>query len=1019
MSASRRLWPGLALLGLIFLALGFVYSITAPYAAGPDEVAHFQFIRFVARHHRPPLTEAERTEAGYKSDLPPLFHLLVGLAGGSIDLTRPPFIKVTHDNPRLQLVVGLENVLAWRAINTEDPYRSEVLLWYLARWGALAGAAFTLAVTCGLLRSFFPDASWVALGGTAVLAFIPTYVQVSGVISYEPLAGVLMAGYFWVLFHTASVGQAAGLSGETVQNRARPWPYLALGLLLGLACLTRQTIWPLLLVLPLSIAWPARRQGGMWSKLGLAGLGLSLTFGLWLLYMLVYFNQIDRLGWVAGLLQPFLVGDGSGKTSLQIAGLITGGQVGLAAGGSAAGDSLLQWAWAFFKRVWGGGWMAWILLGLWLPALAGLAYQWRRMEQAKQRWLLLLGCHLLALISLPFVRFWFSGQASTAFGQHLLFPAGAVLILLLVWGLSAWLKPAYVAVVLFLAAGGYLVQTTAGLAAEYRPPWPVQTVPLAGGERVLAVFDPVALLGYSFRADDQALSVTLQWRTESQAAEDYRLELTLLDSAGQAVSRWLGQPLNGRYPTRAWLPGDRVRTAVSLPIAGLPAGEYRLWLRWLGEAGAVPPQLADDLSQQVIASDNQLHLGVITLNPAPSSTEQTVLLNNHPLHYTLWPQPAPLPGSQVYQENSTVVVSTAELLDDTVHISLIGPDGQPRPPSDHTGLVYNFTIEPHFAGGEYRLRFEEPAGGQKVETPPLLRVETQERQFQAGPIAHPVQANFAGYVALLGYNLPERQVQPGGAIPVTLYWQALKPIGADLIMFNHLLDSQGQVQGGRDRRAREVYSTLLWAPGEVVVDSFHVQVEPHASPGIYRLLVGLYLPVGEAPVSLPLLQNGQLSNVTSLNLGAVKVGPTPDGLTAQEAHPQVSLNLTFGDPPRLTLLGYDLNRPPIANNHLPITLYWRSESPLPGDYTVFVHVRNAGGQTVAQHDQPPLQGAYPTGLWSPGEIIADTVEIPWPHKLSPGKYEVVVGWYDPSTGQRLTVPNHPANEVHLTDVEIR
>jgi hypothetical protein len=37
--------------------------------------------------------------------------------------------------------------------------------------------------------------------------------------------------------------------------------------------------------------------------------------------------------------------------------------------------------------------------------------------------------------------------------------------------------------------------------------------------------------------------------------------------------------------------------------------------------------------------------------------------------------------------------------------------------------------------------------------------------------------------------------------------------------------------------------------------------------------------------------------------------------------------------------------------------------------------------------------------------------------LPPG-YQIVVGLYDFQTGQRLTVPGNPANEVQLTDVEI-
>jgi hypothetical protein len=73
---------------------------------------------------------------------------------------------------------------------------------------------------------------------------------------------------------------------------------------------------------------------------------------------------------------------------------------------------------------------------------------------------------------------------------------------------------------------------------------------------------------------------------------------------------------------------------------------------------------------------------------------------------------------------------------------------------------------------------------------------------------------------------------------------------------------------------------------------------------------------------------------------------------------------------------------------------------------------------VAQKDQPPLNGAYPTNLWDAGDIIADKIIIPLPADPPPGEYQIVAGLYDFQTGQRLTVPGNPAEEVSLTHVEI-
>jgi len=282
---------------------------------------------------------------------------------------------------------------------------------------------------------------------------------------------------------------------------------------------------------------------------------------------------------------------------------------------------------------------------------------------------------------------------------------------------------------------------------------------------------------------------------------------------------------------------------------------------------------------------------------------------------------------------------------------------------------------------------------------------------------------------LLGYDFPQRRLQPGETLPLTLYWQALRTIGADLKIFVHLIDAEQKIWGGRDRRAREVYSTMLWAPNEIVSDPLTIQIDPNAPDGIYQLLVGLYLPVGQAPVSLPLVQDGQMSEVTSVAVGPIKIGRTPPGLTVTEAEPQIALEQSLGDGPNLTLLGYDLtdeNNQALdlggsiqsgGVNRVKLTLYWRVDAPLAVDYTTFVHLRNRAGETVAQMDRPPLDGAYPTSLWEPGEIIADEIILPLPDELPAGGFGVVAGMYDFETGNRLPVPGNAANEVGLIAIE--
>jgi hypothetical protein len=162
-----------------------------------------------------------------------------------------------------------------------------------------------------------------------------------------------------------------------------------------------------------------------------------------------------------------------------------------------------------------------------------------------------------------------------------------------------------------------------------------------------------------------------------------------------------------------------------------------------------------------------------------------------------------------------------------------------------------------------------------VTTDPILTVENWwPRHFAPPePIAVPLAANFANQLNLLGYQLPRAQVKAGEAFPITLYWQAMpnKSPQADFIQFNNLLDSSGKLLGGYQRLPLEYYSTLLWSPGEVVVDGYTVPVAADAPPGQYYLDVGYYIIVGESAVNLPLVIDGAKSDISHVTIGPIEV----------------------------------------------------------------------------------------------------------------------------------------------------
>jgi hypothetical protein len=87
-----------------------------------------------------------------------------------------------------------------------------------------------------------------------------------------------------------------------------------------------------------------------------------------------------------------------------------------------------------------------------------------------------------------------------------------------------------------------------------------------------------------------------------------------------------------------------------------------------------------------------------------------------------------------------------------------------------------------------------------------------------------------------------------------------------------------------------------------------------------------------------------------------------------------------------------------------LTLYWRALTEMTSSYSVFTHVLGPDGQIVAQQDNVPVNGTYPTTLWLPGEVIADDYQLSLQDDLPAGEYPIEVGFYDPDSGLRLDGP---------------
>ncbi len=102
-----------------------------------------------------------------------------------------------------------------------------------------------------------------------------------------------------------------------------------------------------------------------------------------------------------------------------------------------------------------------------------------------------------------------------------------------------------------------------------------------------------------------------------------------------------------------------------------------------------------------------------------------------------------------------------------------------------------------------------------------------------------------------------------------------------------------------------------------------------------------------------------------------------------------------------------------AEDHfITLSLTWHALERLTTSYKIFVHVYDPAGDLVAQNDQLPGGGFQPTEQWAIGQTVSDVHGLILPEAVEPG-YVLQIGWYDPNTGQRLTVAGSGAEVIEI------
>jgi 4-amino-4-deoxy-L-arabinose transferase-like glycosyltransferase len=584
---------------ITYLALAIGYSFANPLYESTDELRHFRYVRHLIVYRDLPVQQRGAPRA--QSHHPPLYYALGALSSWWVPVAQdvyyvPPinphwddqYWEVSNDNKNLYL----------HGDDERFPFYGVALAVYVVRWMTVLIGASVVWLTYRIGREAFSGCPTLAIGGTALLAFNPQFLYLSGSVNNDVPAALCGAAVLWACVRLVQDGPSMRAD-------------VTLGVLFGASLLTKFNL--LALLVPIALAyliavWPTRD----WLALlrgALVILGLTILISGWWFWR----NQM-------------LYGDFTGM-----------GKVNELWSGQPAFEN---W-WAFRQSLpylWSSLWGRFgygqlplpsvIYRGLFILCVLALAgYLIPRREPLPTAALALMGITVLAFTVVVF--YYILIQPAGAMGRFL-FPSLPAFVFLILVGLNrlfprrlTWVADLAVTIGMAAVAIYALVGV---LTPAFARPHPLSESKIEAIPNSTSVeFGNVArLLGYRITPHavepGDAVEVTLYWETLARTNQEYTIFVHLLSDVGTMVAQRDTHPGLGRYPTTTWEPGivfaDTYRvhipeTAYTPDTASVQVGMY----------------LTD--GPRLITSDGQdsLRLAAVGIQPRPSEYPNPLNVN--------------------------------------------------------------------------------------------------------------------------------------------------------------------------------------------------------------------------------------------------------------------------------------------------------------------------------------------------------------------------------------------------------
>lgn len=275
--------------------------------------------------------------------------------------------------------------------------------------------------------------------------------------------------------------------------------------------------------------------------------------------------------------------------------------------------------------------------------------------------------------------------------------------------------------------------------------------------------------------------------------------------------------------------------------------------------------------------------------------------------------------------------------------------------------------------------------------------------------AVPVDTRF-GPIELLGVRVANEPVAPGKSLDVTLYWRPTAHTAEDMSLYVQVFGRALHRNAGTLQEIGKVDSypgggllrTTTWPLNHIYADHYRIAIAGDAETPVQPALKIGWRRFGSGEELVPETPSGEQLDAVIVHAGRVA------GAGAR---------LSSGEPVGAVFTGLmRLNAARVEpvtaqpGETLAVDLEWEALAPVVEDFAVLVHLVDlaAPEQPLAQGDDEPLGGRWPTSAWVAGHTFVDPHIVALPAGLPPGEYALAVGLYRPADFTRLPVDTERA-----------